>query len=115
MANDCIFCKVGKGETPADVIDHDDRVLVMRDINPQAPVHLLVLPFEHVPSVADIGEDNAGLLQRMVLMANRAAKQAGVADSGYRLAINCGEEGGQTIGHLHLHLLGGRQLSGRLG
>jgi histidine triad (HIT) family protein len=115
MAEDCIFCKIASGETPGDVLDHDDKVLVLRDINPQAPVHLLVVPFEHVASVAGLDDSSADLVGRMVAMANRMAVQEGVADRGYRLAINCGNEGGQSVGHLHMHLLGGRQLTGTLG
>ena len=115
MAGDCIFCKIGSGEIKSDILDRDEKLFVLRDINPQAPVHLLVIPFEHIPSLADIGESQADLISRMVLMANKAAIQQGVAEKGYRLAINCREEGGQTVGHLHMHLLGGRQLSGRLG
>ncbi len=112
---DCIFCKVAKGEIPSDILHQDDKALVIRDINPQAPTHLLILPKEHLGSLRDINGANASLMSHMVLLANRMAKREGVADKGYRLAINCGEEGGQTVGHLHIHLLGGRHLSGQLG
>ena len=115
MANDCLFCKIGKGEIPGDVIEHDEKVLVLRDINPQAPVHLLVMPFEHIASVQDISEANADLMGEMVLMANKVAAQEGVEKRGYRLVINCGEEGGQSVRHLHMHVLGGRKLSGQMG
>lgn len=112
---DCIFCKIAKGEILGDIVHQDDKALVLRDINPQAPTHLLVLPVEHLNTVKEITESNASLIGHMVLLANRMARQEGLADSGYRLAINCGEEGGQTVGHLHMHVLGGRQLSGQLG
>ena len=115
MSDDCIFCKIGSGEMKGEVLDHDDKTLVLKDINPQAPVHLLIMPFQHIPSVADLGEGDGELISRMVLMANKAAAQQGVAEKGYRLSINCRQEGGQTVGHLHMHLLGGRQLSARLG
>jgi len=115
MADDCLFCKIASGEIQGDVVDHDDKVLVLRDINPQAPVHLLVLPFEHIQSVADIDESNADLIGRMTLMANQAAANEGIAEKGYRLALNCGHEGGQSVDHLHMHVLGGRQLTGQLG
>ncbi len=115
MAADCIFCKIASGEIQGDVLDHDDKVLVLRDISPQAPVHLLVMPFEHIASVADLDDSSADLVGRMVAMANRMAVREGVAERGYRLTINCGEEGGQSVGHLHMHLLGGRQLTGTLG
>ncbi len=112
---DCIFCKIAGGEVQGDVLHRDDKALVLRDINPQAPTHLLVLPIEHLGTVMEINESNASLMGHMVLLANRMARQEGLADKGYRLAINCGEEGGQTVGHLHMHVLGGRQLSGQLG
>ena len=112
---DCIFCKIVAGEIPADVLHRDEQVIVIRDINPQAPTHLLVLPATHLSSVRDIGEDNASLAGHMTVIANDMARREGVADNGYRLAINCGDEGGQTVGHLHMHVLGGRQLSGHLG
>ena len=115
MTVDCIFCKIGRREIEGDIVDHDDHVFVVRDISPQAPVHLLVVPYEHLGSLTEINEGNAGLMERMVLMANRAARLEGVAESGYRLAVNCGKEGAQSVGHLHMHVLGGRQLSGQLG
>jgi histidine triad (HIT) family protein len=115
MASDCIFCKIGSGEVQGDVLDHDDKVLVLRDINPQAPVHLLIMPFEHVATVADLDDSHADLVGRMVSMANQMAVREGLIERGYRLAINCGKEGGQSVDHLHMHLLGGRQLSGALG
>ncbi|MCH9036310.1 MAG: histidine triad nucleotide-binding protein [Chloroflexi bacterium] len=112
---DCIFCKIAGGEVPSDILHQDDRVIVIRDINPQAPVHLLIMPREHIASLRDIDDANASLMGHMALVANQMAEREGVAEKGYRLAINCGDEGGQTVGHLHAHLLGGRQLSGRLG
>lgn len=112
---DCIFCKIVGGEIPAEVLHRDEQVIVIRDINPQAPTHLLVLPTLHLPSVRDIGDDNASLAGHMTVIANNMARKEGVFDKGYRLAINCGDEGGQTVGHLHMHVLGGRQMSGELG
>ena len=112
---DCIFCKIASGEAQSDVLHQDDKALVIRDINSQAPTHLLVLPVEHLETVKEITESNASLIGHMVLLANRMARQEGLADSGYRLVINCGDEGGQTVWHLHIHVLGGRQLSGQLG
>ena len=115
MAGECIFCKVASGEIPSEKLHQDEAVFVIADISPQAPVHLLVIPFEHLTSVAEVGEHNAALMQNMTLMANRAAQTAGVADSGYRLVMNTGAEGGQSVAHLHMHVLGGRQLSGQMG
>ena len=114
MANDCIFCKIGKGEIQGDVLDHDDRLFLLRDINPQAPVHLLIIPFEHVETVADVSP-GSDLVARMAAMANAAASKEGLAGRGYRLVINTGHEGAQSVDHLHMHVLGGRLLSGQMG
>jgi histidine triad (HIT) family protein len=109
---DCIFCKIGRGEIKGEIVERDDRLFVLKDIHPQAPVHLLVMPFEHIASADQLDASRVELAGRMVLMANRAAAKAGVAKSGYRLVVNCGKEGGQTVGHLHMHVLGGRQMGG---
>ena len=112
---DCIFCKIVAGEIPAEALHRDEHVIVIRDINPQAPTHLLVLPTSHLSSVRDIGAENVSLAGHMTVVANEMALKEGVSDSGYRLVVNCGDEGGPTVGHLHMHVLGGRQLLGQLG
>ena len=112
---DCIFCKIAVGEIPSDTLYHDDEVVAFRDISPQAPVHVLVIPRKHVESLVQLTGDESSLVAHMVDVANQLAREEGVAESGYRLVINCGEQGGQLVPHLHLHLLGGRSLSGELG
>jgi histidine triad (HIT) family protein len=112
---DCIFCKIAAGETPADIIYTDEEVIAFRDINPQAPVHVLIIPGEHIATLADLPEEKAMLVGHMVDVANRLARREGISESGYRVVINCGRQGGQLVHHLHMHLLGGRQLSGVLG
>lgn len=112
---DCIFCKIARGEIKSDVVSQDGEIVVIRDIHPQAPVHMLVIPMEHLASVADIDEGSSGLIGRMALRANAAAAGAGVAERGYRLVINCRSEGGQSVDHLHMHILGGRALNGQMG
>ena len=112
---DCIFCKIIAGEIPSDTLYQDEVVIAFRDINPQAPVHLLIIPREHVASLVDLTESQLTLVGHMVDVANQLAKREGASEKGYRLVINCGEQGGQVVPHLHLHLLGGRQLSGALG
>jgi len=107
---DCLFCKIVAGEIPADVIAADDDTIVFRDINPQAPVHLLVVPRRHVASLNDLAAEDAELTGLLVLAAVRVAEAEGLAERGYRLVINCGQEGCQSVDHLHLHLVGGRQL-----
>jgi histidine triad (HIT) family protein len=111
----CIFCHIASGEISSDIIYQDEEVIAFRDINPQAPVHILIIPKRHIPSLDQLSEDDLPLIAHIVKVANRLAKEEGIAQNGYRLAINCGEEGGQAVPHLHLHLLGGRQLSGALG
>ena len=110
MEGDCVFCKMAAGEMAVEKLHEDDLCFAIRDINPRAPTHLLIVPQEHIPSVRELGEDHGALLGRLVSVANRLAEGEGIAERGYRLTFNCGDEGGQTIYHLHLHLLGGRQL-----
>ena len=112
---DCIFCQIAAGKIPADILYKDDKVIAFRDVSPQAPVHLLIIPREHIPSLAHVTEAEAYIVARMISVANEMARQEDIAESGYRLVINCGEQGGQLVPHLHMHLLGGRQMSGKLG
>ncbi len=111
----CVFCQIEAGKLPGDIVYRDDEIVAFRDVNPQAPVHLLVIPRKHIASLVEVGEEDIPLMGRLVGVANKLARQEGIAKSGYRLVINCGPQGGQLVPHLHLHLLGGRQLSGRLG
>ncbi len=112
---DCVFCQIVSKKIPSDIVYQDGEVLAFRDINPQAPVHLLVIPKKHIASLAELAEEELPLMGRMVSVASKLAEREGVSESGYRLVINCGREGGQLVPHLHLHLLGGRQLRGQLG
>lgn len=112
MAGDnCIFCKIVSGEIPAAKIFEDDRAVVFRDINPQAPTHALVIPRQHVASLSEASETDEALLGHLLLVAARVARDEGLAASGYRTVINTGAEAGQTVFHLHVHLLGGRSLT----
>ncbi|RJQ38099.1 MAG: histidine triad nucleotide-binding protein [Dehalococcoidia bacterium] len=112
---DCIFCKIIAGAIPTKFVYQDKEVIAFRDIEPQAPVHILIIPREHIASLAEVPESKSGLLGHLVAVANKLAKSEGIAERGYRVAINCGPEGTQGVPHIHLHLLGGRQLSGMLG
>ncbi|MFC2040921.1 histidine triad nucleotide-binding protein [Chloroflexota bacterium] len=111
----CIFCKIVAGEIPADTLYQDEEVIAFRDINPQSPTHLLIIPKKHIPSLNHLSGAESSLVGGMVNTANQLAKREGIAESGYRLVMNCGKQGGQLVPHLHLHLLGGRQLSDGLG
>lgn len=106
--SDCLFCKMVEGEIKADVVYEDDEVLAFRDINPQAPVHVLIIPKKHISTINDLQETDASLVGKMYLAAKDIAKQSGIADEGYRAVMNCNAGAGQTVFHIHLHLLGGR-------
>lgn len=108
---DTIFAKIIRGEIPADIVHDDDRVLAFRDVSPQAPTHILVIPKKAIPTANDIAEEDDGLIGHMVHVAAQIARTEGIAQDGYRLVINCNQNGGQAVYHLHLHLLGGRKLS----
>jgi len=115
MAQDCIFCKIISGKIPGDFVYQDDRLVAIRDINPQAPTHVLVMPRRHIKSMADLGAEDTELMGHLILVAHQIASNEGLADRGYRLAVNHGPEGGQFVRHIHFHLVGGRQLTGSLG
>ena len=106
----CIFCKIADREIPADVVHDSDNVLAFRDTNPQAPTHILLIPKEHVPSVREVGKDHAGWLVELIRAAAHLAKAEGIDEGGWRLVTNVGPDAGQTVHHLHVHLLGGRQM-----
>ena len=110
--SETIFSKIIKHELPADIVYEDDAVMAFRDINPQAPVHVLVIPKVEIATVNDIKPEQAELVGRMVLAAQKIAADEGIAEDGFRLVINCNGHGCQEVFHLHLHLLGGRQLRG---
>lgn len=109
--SDCLFCKISRSEIPAKIVHEDEHVLVFHDIAPTAPTHLLVIPREHISTVNDLEDANAGVIGKMFLAAKTAAREAGLSDAGYRLVMNVGEGGGQTVFHIHLHVIGGRSLS----
>ena len=112
---DCVFCKIVAGEIPSEILYQDGKVIAFHDISPQAPTHLLIIPRKHIPSLAHLSEVETPIIGHMTKVANQLARQEGVFESGYRLVINCGEQGGQIVPHLHMHLLGGRSLSGVMG
>ncbi|HUF52215.1 MAG TPA: histidine triad nucleotide-binding protein [Dehalococcoidia bacterium] len=107
---DCLFCKIIAGEVPSDKLYEDDLVAAILDINPRAPRHFLVLPKEHIPTAADIRGEHGPIITRMFSTAARVAKEEGVAESGYRIAFNVGDDAGMSVWHLHMHVLGGHQL-----
>lgn len=108
--SDCLFCRIAAAEIPAEIVRSDDHVVAFRDINPQAPTHILLIPREHIPSVDALGEEHREVVGRLFLAARELARAEGVSERGYRLVMNAGPEAGQTVFHLHLHLLGGRPM-----
>jgi histidine triad (HIT) family protein len=115
MAEECIFCRIVAGEVPSDIVYQDEDFLAFRDILPKAPTHVLIIPKTHIISAAELIEGQQELAGRLIIIAKNLAEKEGIAKKGYRLVINCGPEGGQVVSHLHLHLIGGRQMDARLG
>ena len=108
---DCLFCRIIAGEIPAEIVRRDDRSVVIRDLNPQAPTHLLVIPLEHIESLDDASQKDEALLGHLLRVAAKVANAAGLAEGGYRTVINNGAGAGQSVFHLHVHVLGGRALN----
>lgn len=110
MSDDCLFCKIVAGDIPGDVVYEDDDVYAFRDINPAAPTHVLVIPKKHIASVKDATPEDEALMGKLLLAGNKVAEQEGLTQDGFRYVINTGGHGGQTVFHIHLHVLGGRQM-----
>jgi histidine triad (HIT) family protein len=106
----CLFCRIVCGEIPATILHQDDRLVAFRDVNPQAPTHILIIPCEHVATLNELGPSHGKLMGDMHLLAQALARAEGIAESGWRVVINCGAEAGQSVFHVHMHVLGGRPL-----
>ncbi len=109
--DDCIFCKIVSRESPADIVYEDDDSIAFKDINEQAPIHLLLIPKKHIRSVVEIEEEDLQLIGHLVSVANKIADQTGISEKGFRLVLNTGLESGQSVWHIHIHLLGGRKMA----
>jgi histidine triad (HIT) family protein len=107
----CLFCRIASGEIPANIVHDDESVVAFRDINPQAPTHILIIPKEHIPSLRELDASHKPLFGHMIDVANRLAESEGIADNGFRLVCNSGPDAGQSVPHLHIHLLGGRPMA----
>jgi histidine triad (HIT) family protein len=107
---DCVFCKIAAGEIPSTAVYQDELAYAFADLNPKAPVHVLIIPREHIGSLAEAGAEKRALLGHLMVVAGKIARQKSLA-KGYRVVVNTGEDGGQTVEHLHLHLMGGRQMT----
>jgi histidine triad (HIT) family protein len=108
---DCIFCQIANHHIPATVVYEDERIIAFEDIDPQAPVHVLIVPKKHISTLLEIQENEAELLQHMVLTANMIAAMKNIHHRGFRIVLNCNPDGGQTVYHLHMHILGGRKMT----
>lgn len=108
--SDCIFCRIAAGQIPATMLYDDGEVLAFRDINPEAPVHLLIVPRRHISTLNDLNEADAALIGRLYLAGKQVAAELGVAERGYRTVINCNRDAGQIVFHIHMHLLAGREM-----
>ncbi|MDW8326837.1 MAG: histidine triad nucleotide-binding protein [Anaerolineales bacterium] len=111
MSQETLFTRIINGQIPATFVHRDEDIVAIRDINPQAPTHILVIPVKPLPSLAEAGPEDEALLGRLLLTAKQVAEQEGLAESGYRVVINVGSHGGQAVPHLHVHLLGGRRMT----
>lgn len=110
MDHACLFCRIAAREIPSEIVRESDRVVAFRDTNPQAPTHILLIPKEHITSAAELGDDHGALLAEIVQAATQLARAEGIADGGWRLVTNVGPDAGQSVFHLHVHLLGGRSM-----
>jgi histidine triad (HIT) family protein len=111
MPMDCIFCKIAHGKLNATIVYEDDQILAFRDLNPQAPTHILVIPKKHIATLNDVTETDSILLGNMILAAKKIAKMEQLSEAGYRLLFNVNQQGGQTVYHIHLHVVGGRTMT----
>lgn len=111
MSENCLFCKIASGEIPSTQVYSDDEFYAFRDINPGAPVHVLLVPRKHIARISEITPDDEALMGRLLLTASKVAEMEGLHEPGFRFVINCNEHGGQTVYHIHLHILGGRPLA----
>lgn len=110
MSEDCLFCKIARGEIPSTEVYSDAEFYAFRDIHPAAPSHVLLIPRKHIARISDAGAEDERLMGRMLLRANDIARQEGIAEDGFRYVISCNRHGGQLVFHIHLHILGGREL-----
>ena len=111
---DCLFCKIIKGEIPSTKVYEDEDILAFNDINPAAPIHVLVIPKKHIASLADMEEVDQKIISKIYKVINEIAEKQGFKEKGYRVIVNCGKDGGQEVGHLHFHLLAGKQLGEKI-
>lgn len=111
---DCIFCKIIRREIPSDIVYEDEEIIAFKDINPIAPIHILVVPKKHISSLVELEKEDEILIGKIYTVINKIAEEQGVKEKGYRVIVNCGKDGGQEVGHLHFHLLAGKKLGEKI-
>ncbi len=111
---DCIFCKIIRREVPSNIVYEDEEIIAFKDIQPAAPIHILVIPKKHIPSLVQLEKEDEILIGKIYTIINKIAEEQGVLDKGYRVIVNCGQDGGQEVGHLHFHLLAGKRLGEKI-
>ena len=114
MEENCIFCKIIRGEIPSDIVYEDEEIIAFRDIHPAAPIHILVIPKKHIPALTHLEKEDESLIGKIYTIINKIAEKEGLAQKGFRVIVNCGEDGGQEVEHLHFHLLGGKKLGEKI-
>ena len=112
--NDCIFCKIINKEIPSTIVYEDDEIFAFKDIHPVAPVHILVIPKKHISSLVELSKEDEAVVGKIYTVINEIAKKEGILEKGFRVIVNCGEDGGQEVKHLHFHLLGGKKLGAKI-
>ncbi len=112
--DDCIFCKIIKGEIPSKKVYEDEEVIAFKDINPAAPIHILVIPKKHIATLLDVTEEDSYLISKIFVAINKIAKQIGIEENGFRIIANCGKDSGQEVMHIHFHLLAGRKMGPKI-
>ena len=111
---DCIFCKIGKGEIPSEKVYEDEEIVAFKDINPAAPIHILVIPKKHIEKITEIKKEDEALIGRMYSVINKIAKEQGFSEDGFRMIVNCGKNAGQEVMHLHFHILAGTKMGPKI-
>ena len=112
--DDCVFCKIIKGEIPSEKVYEDDEIIAFKDINPAAPIHILVIPKKHIATLLDVKEEDSYLISKIFVAINKIAKQIGIEESGFRIIANCGKDSGQEVMHIHFHLLAGKTMGPKI-
>ena len=114
MDENCIFCKIANGKVPSKIVYEDEQIIAFHDLNPAAPIHILVIPKKHIPALTALEKEDEAVIGKIYTVINQIAEAQGIKEKGFRVIVNCGKDGGQEVGHLHFHLLGGKHLGEKI-